>query len=248
VDPGEVSWPVDLTLRGATFGALAVFVLLGSISNLLFLAAFQVRVDWFTEPARLIEGGERSAVLLRWAALTDLFSYYLPTAVVATALFIALRRRGPVLAAIASTAALAYVVAGGTAAATLSVVGPALIVAHASAGPDQATLELAFRLLVDVVFRAVWQLFDGIMLTVWFAGTGLLVLRDQPGFGRLGLALGVIVAVGTALTVLGLGLMRDIGLGLVFVMWFAWAIWLAKLIWRRQPPFDHLEAADIHRP
>lgn len=230
-----------LTLRAAAVAALAVFVVLGSVSNLLFLAAFQFRPDWFLEPARLVAGGYSSAVLLRWAALTDLFSYYLPTGVVALALFVALRSRGPALAAVATLAALAYLVAGGIAAAVLAVVGPVLIVEHSSGNVDREVIELAFRILVDVVFRAVWQLFDGIMLATWLGATGWLVRRDQPAFGRLGIVLGVLVAIGTALNVLGLALVRDVGLGVVFVLWLAWAIWLARLIWRRAPPFQSLD-------
>jgi hypothetical protein len=73
-----------LGIRQAAVGALVVTVVVGSVSDALFLAAFQFRPDWFADPARLVQGGSGSAELLQWAALTDLCSYYLPTAVVAT--------------------------------------------------------------------------------------------------------------------------------------------------------------------
>jgi hypothetical protein len=85
-------------MRTAAAVALLVTVALGTVSNLLFLGAFQFRRDWFDDPALMVAGGGKSAALLRWASVTDLFSYYLPTAVVALALGFALRPHGPVLA------------------------------------------------------------------------------------------------------------------------------------------------------
>ncbi|HEY8632369.1 MAG TPA: hypothetical protein VIL50_04380, partial [Candidatus Limnocylindrales bacterium] len=144
-----------LTLRGATVGALIVTVALGVISDLLFLAALQFRPDWFSDPALLVAGGPASADLLHWAALTDLFSYYLPTTVVALALWEALRSRSPMLALGALLGALGYVLAGSIGAASLAMVGPTLIREYAQPGADQAAIAAAFGLLTDVVFRAV---------------------------------------------------------------------------------------------
>jgi hypothetical protein len=104
-------WPA---LRTAAVVALTVTVALGAVSNVLFLAAFRFRRDWFDDPALLVAGGARSAELLRWASITDLFSYYLPTAVVALALGFALGPRGPVLARATTLAGLGYVSCGST--------------------------------------------------------------------------------------------------------------------------------------
>ena len=46
-------------------------------SNVLFLAAFQFRLDRFLEPTRILSSGATSAELLRRAAVLDLFGYYL---------------------------------------------------------------------------------------------------------------------------------------------------------------------------
>jgi hypothetical protein len=96
-----------------------------------------------------------------------------------------------------------------------------------------------------VVFRAIWQLLNGILLTAWFVGTGLLVRAASPGFERLSLLLGGLIAVGTALNVLGLALARDVGLGVVFVLWAGWSLWLGVLVWRRVPPFHALDASVV---
>jgi hypothetical protein len=45
-------------------------------------------------------------------------------------------------------------------------------------------------LLVTVVFRAIWQLLDGVFIATWLIGSGVLVRADQPGFARLAWTLG----------------------------------------------------------
>lgn len=229
-----------LTLRRATVGALIVTVALGVVSDLLFLAALQFRPDWFADPALLVAGGPASADLLHWAALTDLFSYYLPTTVVALALWAALHSRGPILALGALLGALGYVIAGSIGAASLAMVGPTLIRDYTQPGADQTAIATAFSLLIEVVFRAVWQLVDGIFIAVWMIGSGLLIWTDQPAFARYSRALGALFLVGTMFNVLGFGLARDATLGVVFVAWTVWDLWLAALVWRERSPFDDL--------
>jgi hypothetical protein len=61
-----------LILRRAGIGALLVSISAGMTSNLLFLAAFQFRLDVFLEPTLILASGGTSAALLRWAAVLDL--------------------------------------------------------------------------------------------------------------------------------------------------------------------------------
>ncbi len=93
------------------------------------------------------------------------------------------------------------------------------------------------------MFRAVWQLVDGILLSIWMLATGWLVRPWQAGFAGLSLILGGLFAVGAGLTALDLGAARDVGLGIVFVLWVVWSVWLAVLIWQRRLPFHDLDAA-----
>jgi hypothetical protein len=87
-----------LVLRRAGIGALLVSVSAGMVSNLLFLAAFQFRLDRFLEPTLILASGATPAELLRWAAVLDLFGYYLATAVLAYVLWRQLRPRNPLIA------------------------------------------------------------------------------------------------------------------------------------------------------
>jgi hypothetical protein len=229
-----------MTLRTAAITALVVTVVLGMISNLLFLWAFEFRVDWFLDPAQLVAAGPESPTLLRWAALTDLFSYYLPTAIVALALWHVLRPRSLVLADGATLGALGYVLAGSMGAIALATAGPILLQAYAAPGADQASIATAFAVLVGVVWRGIWQLLDTALIGAWLVGVGLLTRADQPAFARLSLALGGFAWLVTAFNLLGLGVARDAALGVVFVLWAVWSIWLILLLGRRRAPFATL--------
>lgn len=227
-------------MRRAAIGSLLLTVGLGSVGGLLFLAAFQFRLEWFADPAPLVAAGPTAAELLRWASIVDLFSYYFATAVVAYVLWVVLRSRGRALADLSTLAVFGYVVAGGAGASVLAMVGPMLMYEHIRAGADQAAVALAFGLLVEVVFRSIWQFLDGYLLASWWLGLGLLLLADQPRLARLSLALSAVAAIGGVFTALDLDVARYIALGLVFTLWTIWSIWLIVLLWQRQPPFELL--------
>jgi hypothetical protein len=91
-------------LRRAGIGALVVSISAGMTSNLLFLAAFQFRLDRFLEPTLILGSGAIPAELLRWASVLDLFGYYLATAVLAYLLWRQLRPRNPLLADLSTLA------------------------------------------------------------------------------------------------------------------------------------------------
>lgn len=193
-----------VTVRFAAIGALIASLTIGLASNVLFLAAFQFRIDWFLDPGQMVSAGTTSAELLRWASVLDLVGYYLATGVLAYALWRVLRPRDPVLADLSTLAAIGYTVAGGTAAAVLAMVGPMLMEQHASAtGVEQATIGAFFALLFEGVWRSVWQLLDGILLAAWWLGIGLLLRRDHPLVSRFSLALAGAAAIGVVLNILG---------------------------------------------
>ena len=226
-----------MTLRRAGIGALLVFFALGSLSGILFLAAFQFRLEWFADPSGMVAAGAGSAELLRWAAVADLFSYYLATGVVAYVVWAALRPLGRALADLATLSALGYVLAGGAAATTLAFVGPRLMHEYA-AGGDRAALGVAFGVLAEVVFSAVWQFLDAWLLTGWWLGIGILLLRIRPGFARLSLTLAAAAALGSVFTLLDVEVARYASLAIFFVLWTAWSVWLLLMLWRRTPPFE----------
>lgn len=219
-----------VTLRAVGIGALVVSLVIGLASDILFLAAFQFRIDWFLEPTRILGAGSTSGELLRWASVLDLIGYYLATGVLAYALWRILRPRDPVLADLSTLAAFAFTVAGGTAAAVLAMVGPMLMEQHAAAtgAAERAVIAGQFTLLFEVVWRSVWQLFDPIVLGAWWLGIGLLLQGDQPLLSRLSMALAAAALIGFLLTVLGLDLARDIGLGAVFTLWTLWWVLLLR--------------------
>jgi hypothetical protein len=225
-----------LTTRAAGIAALSVSLVVGMTSNLLFLAAFQFRLEWFREPTQVLGGGAKSAELLRWASVLDLIGYYLATAVLAYVLWQWLRPRNRLIADLSAVAAVGYVLAGAIGAAVLAMVGPMLMYNYAeAAAEDRALIAAQFAVLFELVWRAIWQLLDGILLAAWWLGIGLLVRADLPGLSRLSLALAAVAVVGVATNVIRLNLMRDVMLGITFALWTAWWIWLMVLLLRSQP-------------
>ncbi len=230
-----------MTLRTTALAALIASIGLGMISNVLFMAAFQFRLEWLLDPARILGAGAISAELLRWASVLDLLGYYLPSGVLAYVLWRSLRRRNPVVADLSTSAAFGYVLAGGAGAALLAMVGPMLMHDHAAAAsPQQAVIATAFTVLLEIVWRSIWQLLDGILLAVWWLGVGLLVRPDQPGLSRLSLALSAAAVTGVVFNILDLDLGRDAALGVAFMLWTVWWVWLLVLFFRRSRPFQAL--------
>lgn len=227
-----------MTLRATGIGALAVSLFVGMLSNALFLAAFQFRLDWFLEPARVLGAGGLSAELLRWASALDLVGYYLASAVLAYVLWRLLRTRNPIVADLSALAAVAYAVAGGVGAAVLAMLGPGLMQDYASSAPTARSIIAAqFTVLFEVVWRSIWQLFDGILVGAWWLGIGLLVRADQPALARLSFTLAAAAAIGVILNLAALDLARDLSLAVVFSLWTAWWIWLLVLLVRQRTPF-----------
>lgn len=232
-----------MTLRSIGVGALIVSLVIGMASNVLFLAAFQFRIAWFLDPTQILGGGSMSAELLRWAAAMDLIGYYLAGGVLAYVLWRALRPRNPVVADLATIAALGYALAGGAAAAVLAMVGPMLITDYASAGgSQQAVIATQFAVLLEVVWRSVWQFLDGIFVSAWWLGIGILVRPEQPGLSRLSYVMAAVAVVGAFFNLAGLGIARDVALGVIFTLWTVWWVWLLILFRRRETPFEFDDA------
>jgi hypothetical protein len=106
-------------------------------------------------------------------------------------------------------------------------VGPMLMHDYTeAAAAEQTIIAVQFAALLELVWRAIWQLLDGILLAAWWLGIGLLVRADRPGLSRVTLALAAAAAIGVVANVIGLGLVRDVGI--TFVLSTAW--WACILV------------------
>jgi hypothetical protein len=163
-----------LILRRTGIAALVVSISLGMTSNVLFLTAFQFRFDRFFEPTRIVASGATPAELLRWAAVLDLFGYYLATAVLAYVLWRQLRPRNPLIADLSTMAPVGYALAGGVGAAVLAMVAPMLMHNYTDAtAAGQPLIAAQFAIVLQVVWRAIWQFLDAILLAAWRLGIGV---------------------------------------------------------------------------
>jgi hypothetical protein len=75
------------------------------------------------------------------------------------------------IADLSAMAAFGFVLAGGLGAAVLAMVGPMLMHNYTEAATEDQTLIAAqFAVLFELVWRAIWQMLDGILLAVWWLG------------------------------------------------------------------------------
>lgn len=224
------------TLRRAGVAALVVSISAGMTSNLLFLAAFQFRLDMFLEPTLILGSDAISAELLRWAAVLDLIGYYLATAVLAYVLWRQLRPRNPLIADLSTLAAVGYALAGGLGAAVLAMVAPMLMHTYTdTTAAGQALIAAQFATVLEVVWRSIWQFLDAILLAAWWLGVGRLLRQDHLRLSRLSLVLAVAAGAGGVANVAGLSLVRDVLLGVLFLLWTAWWISLLVVFARESP-------------
>jgi len=93
---------------------------------------------------------------------------------------------------------------------------------------DRVVIAAQFATLSDVVMRSIWQFLDGILIGAWWLGIGLLLRPDRPRLSILTLMLAAVAAVGAFVNLVGLSLIRDVLLGLLFILWFAW--WISLLV------------------
>jgi hypothetical protein len=119
--------------------------------------------------------------------------------------------------------------AGGAGAAVLAVFGSSLMHDYTdAAATEQVVIAAQFATLMAVVMRSIWQFLDGILIGVWWLGIGLLLRPDRPRLSRLTLVLAAVAVVGAFVNLVGLSLVRDVLLGVLFILWAAW--WISLLV------------------
>jgi hypothetical protein len=140
-----------------------------------------------------------------------------------------LRPRNPLIADLSAMAAVGYALAGGMGASILAMVAPMLMHAYTdTAVAGQALIAAQFATVLQVVWRAIWQFLDAILLAAWWLGIGRLLRQDHLRLSRLSLVLAAAAAAGAVANVAGLSLIRDVLLGVLFVLWTAW--WISLLV------------------
>ena len=126
-------------------------------------------------------------------------------------------------------AAVGYALAGGMGASILAMVAPMLMHAYTdTAVAGQALIAAQFATVLQVVWRAIWQFLDAILLAAWWVGIGRLLRQDHLRLSRLSLVQAAAAAAGAVANVAGLSLIRDVLLGVLFVLWTAW--WISLLV------------------
>jgi len=217
-------------LRRTGIAALVVSISAGMTSNLLFLAAFRFRLDWFREPALILGSGAIRPSCCAGRQSWTCLSYYLATAVLAYVLWRQLRPRNPLVADLSTMAAVGYALAVGRARSSLPWSRRCWLM-HSYTDATAAGQAL---IAVRTVLQVVWRCHLAIPGRHPFSS---LVARNRAAPPPRSSPL-ILPVAGTgrgrscwAVNVGGLSLVRDVLLGVLFTLWTAWWISAPGGVW-----------------
>ena len=97
-----------------------------------------------------------------------------------------------------------------------------------AAAAGQALIAAQFATVLQVVWRSIWHFLDAILLAAWWLGIGRLLRQDHLRLSRLSLVLAGAAAAGGRRQRRGLSVVRDVLLGVLFMLWTAW--WISLLV------------------
>jgi len=155
----------DSVVRRGTYAAWLI-VVVGSISSILFGVASGWNLGPGFHPADYLREGHAEA--FRWAALTDMFSYYLPFLLVVLAVYTSSAEASDPDRRTTAVAGVLYAVVGAIGAVLLATAGASLIETHVAAGTRETAV--AFKTLTDAVFIGLWQILEVVFAAVWWFG------------------------------------------------------------------------------
>lgn len=216
-------------LRRLALAGVVLALVVSVPSSLAFFAAFGSGIEsaLFGDPSAILGRGRDAATLLRWGAVGDMLYSYLLLIPLALFLHRRLRPNRPWLADLGTVCGLAYIFVGAAAAASLAIVGSSLVEAYSTAAPaDRVGIAMAFDILRNVVFFALWQLLDTITLGTWVFSVGVLLLSERPLIGRLLVVFGLATVAASLMSIVGRHSIVFIALdlGLALVVWAGWVL------------------------
>lgn len=152
-------------IRRGTYAAWLI-VVVGSISSILFGVASGWDLGPGFRPEDYLKAGHAEA--FRWAALTDMFSYYVPFLLVVAAVHTSSDETSNPDRRTIAVAGVLYVVVGAIGAVLLATAGASLIEAHVAGGTSETAT--VFGALADGVFIGLWQILEVVFAAVWWFG------------------------------------------------------------------------------
>jgi hypothetical protein len=190
------------------------------------LAAVDFNFDAFSNLRLILETGTRGASLWRWFMILDIFGYYLLIAPLTLLLWHWLKPRDPARVNLYTLCLLAYILIGAMGAAILAAVVPPLVVSYGADAAQNATIEMVFDAITNLVYVGLWNILEEFIAGVGWIGIGLILRRERRAIGITTVILGVAALVDSVGTTLGIVALADLGLYIYLVLAPVWALWL----------------------
>jgi hypothetical protein len=185
-------------------------------------------VEWdfstLVDPMASLYVGPDGAPLIRLSMVADMLGYYLPLIPVAIYLWQWLRKRQPGMATLYTVCALFYIVIGAIGASILAAAHPPLITEYAtSTGVRRETVELLFRMTMDLVYGGMWNMLEMLLAGIWWTGIGLAIRAENRALGMMTIVIGVASLIDSIGTMVGSSAIAMIGLPVYILLAPLWA-------------------------
>jgi hypothetical protein len=209
----------------------------------LFLAPVGFDPKAFDDPTIIFSAGAGAASTIGWAALAQMFGYYLMLFPAAVVLWRWLRPRSPNYVSLFTAGGLIYILTGAISTSVTWGVYRQLFREFAvTAGQQREILALVARLLTSLALDGLAGVVNTIPGAIWWIGIGALLWRGRRAFGIVTVLLGVIVL----MMPLGTLLVGGLG-GVALFGWFIltpiWAVWLGIDLLRKPVEVKETEVA-----
>jgi len=217
-------------------GIAAILVTLFIIGNVVTLfASVNNNAQVFSDAALLLPMGAGAAQLFHLSMVFDVLAYLLFAPVVAFC-WSWLKPRAEGLSSLFAFCGLSYSLLGALGGVIVDALLPRMMSDYAAASPaQQEVLRLLARYSYLAVAHGVWNPLEVLMVSLWFLGFGLFLLREPRGLAVLALVLaglGLLDPVGWMLrndTIMNIG-----GVGTVLLP--VWTVWFGVHLLRSRGP------------
>jgi hypothetical protein len=216
---------------------LAVICYLSSVVLLLAVMNYSFSVEAFS--GAMISIGSRSANLLRWGMVFDVFGSYLLLAPLALHLWVWLKPKSPNRVTLYTLCGLAYILIGSMGAIVLSAVLPPLINDYVQASVSQRdALQVVFNSFLNAVFLGLWNPLEVFLLGIWLVGLGPFIQRERWALGIVTRLLGLSALIDSTGRFLDIQTIFFIGSSGLFLLVPVWLIWWGIDLLRKPVQID----------
>lgn len=194
------------------------------ISLFLLAGAVNFNFDFFADPGLIFSIPEVSPSMLKWSMIADVFGFYLMLLPVLIYVYEWTKGRTP-WSRVFAICGIAYILMGAVGASILSTTWPVLLDSYPGASLEQQeVIKATFTAISMVITGGVWNVFDALVMGIWFIGIGTVIRTDNALWGWVTIVIGVISLLDSLGNILEVHALAEAAVNLYLVLAPAWAL------------------------